>query len=434
MNFSPRSTYTSMSATNHLQDHPESQPPRSGSRAAQGIRRIFWIVAVFLLAGAGYLFSQRSGGTKSSGRGAAPPGGVPVSVDVVRRGNLPVYITSIGTVTPVYTVTVTSRVVGELVDVHYKEGQIVQKGDLLAVIDPRPYDAVYVQAQGQLARDQALLNNARIDLDRYKSALMQHAVPEQTYATQVATVAQDEGTVKLDQGNLDAAKVNVDYTKITSPITGRVGLRLVDPGNIVQANGTTGLLTIAQLQPITVIFPLAEDYISEVVHEVRAGHPLRVDALDREDQHQLAQGALLTLDNQIDTTTGTVRVRATFPNKNNELFPNEFVNARLLVKTLSGVSVVTTAAIQRNGDQAFVYLVDRNTNTAQLRNITVTETSGNSAAVTGINPGDTVVTDGFDRLENGAKVTVKGEVASSPVTSSPSQPPSAQQPAPAPKK
>jgi multidrug efflux system membrane fusion protein len=330
---------------------------------------------------------------------------------------MPVYIDSIGTVTPVYTVTVTSRVVGELMAIHYKEGQIVQKGDLLAEIDPRPYEAVYVQAQGQLARDQALLNNARIDLQRYSMALAQHAIPEQTYVTQQATIAQDEGTVKVDEGNLAAAKVNLDYTRISAPITGRVGLRLVDPGNIVAANGTAGILTIAQLQPITVIFPMAEDYISQVEHQVRAGRSLHVDALDREDQHELAQGTLLTLDNQVDTTTGTVRVRATFANTNRELFPNEFVNARLLVRTLTGVSLAPTAAIQRNGDQAFVYVVNRSTNTVQLRNIAVTDTSGNSAAVTGVNPGETVVTDGFDRLEDGAKVEIRPEPASAPVPS-----------------
>ncbi len=385
-----------------------------------------------MLAGAGYLFSQRSGTPKSGGKNAPPPGGVPVSVDMVRRGNMPVYISSIGTVTPVYTVTVTSRVVGELVEVHYKEGQIVQKGDLLAVIDPRPYDAAYVQAQGQLARDQALLNNARIDLQRYTTAMATHAIPEQTYATQQAAVAQDEGTVKLDQGNLDAAKVNVDYTRITAPISGRVGLRLVDPGNIVAANGTTGLLSIAQLQPITVIFPMAEDYISEVEHEVRLGHSLRVDALDREDQHELAQGTLLTLDNSIDTTTGTVRVRATFANTNYELFPNEFVNARLLVKTLQGVSIAPGAAIQRNGDQAFVYVVDPKTSTVQLRNVTVTQTSGNSAAVTGVNPGETVVTDGFDRLDNGVRVSLKQETEPAATPPAPNQSPAAAPVKPAP--
>lgn len=398
-----------MSTNSTPQDRSGAEPPR---RSYPILRRTIWITGVLMLAGAGYLFSQRSTTTTTKsggGKNAPPPGGIPVSVDLVRRGNMPVYITSIGTVTPVYTVTVTSRVVGELMDIYYKEGQIVQKGQMLATIDPRPYEASYVQAQGQLARDEASLNNARVDLQRYATAVAQHAIPEQTYVTQQATVAQNEGTVKLDQGNLDAAKVNLDYTKITAPIAGRVGLRAVDPGNIVQANGTTGLLTIAQLQPITVIFPMAEDYISEVERQARAGRSLQVAALDREDQHELARGALLTLDNSIDTTTGTVRVRATFPNTNNELFPNEFVNARLLVRTLSGVSLVPTAAVQRNGDQAFVYVVDRPTSTVHLRNITVTGTNGDSAAATGVNPGETVVTDGFDRLEDGAKVNVRQE-------------------------
>jgi membrane fusion protein, multidrug efflux system len=366
-------------------------------------------------AGAGFLFSQRSGPTKS-GRGTPAPGGVPVSVDFVKRGNMPVYLSAIGTVTPVYTVTVTSRVAGQLMDVYYKEGQIVRKGDLLALIDPRPYQAAVVQGKGQLARDQALLANARIDLDRYALALQKKAIPEQEYATQQATVSQDQGTVELDQGNLEAAQINLDYTQITSPIDGRVGLRLVDPGNIVAANGTTGLLTIAQLQPITVIFVIAEDYISDIVHAMHAGQTLRVDALDREDQHEIAQGTLLTLDNQIDTTTGTVRVRANFPNKNNELFPNEFVNARLFLKTLRGVSIVPTAAIQRNGDQAFVYVVNRAASTVQLQNINVTATSGNLAAATGLKPGDTLVTDGFDQLDNGVKVSIKAATTPSSST------------------
>jgi multidrug efflux system membrane fusion protein len=330
---------------------------------------------------------------------------------------MPVYVSGIGTVTPVYTVTVTTRVLGQLMNVYYTEGQIVQKGDLLAEIDARPYQAIYTQAQGQLARDQALLNNARIDLQRYSAAVAQHAIPEQTFVTQQATVAQAEGTVKLDEGNLDAAKVNLDYTRIIAPIAGRVGLRAVDPGNIVQA-GTTTLLVITQLQPITVIFTMAEDSISDVQHEVRLGHSLRVDALDREDQHQLAQGTLLTLDNQIDVTTGTVRVRATFPNEKNELFPNEFVNARLLVRTLHAVTIVPTAAIQRNGDQAFVYVVNHASSTVQLRDLKITQTTGDAAAVTGVNPGDTVVVDGFDRLENGAKVSVHPSVATSPTRSS----------------
>lgn len=382
------------------------------------LRRIFWILAAAgaVLAGGGYLFWQYFSAPKSSSRGAAeragvvpPAAGVPVSVEVVRKGNMPVYISAIGTVTPVYTVTVTTRIAGQLLEVHYKEGQIVKKGDLLAVIDPRPYQAALLQAQGQLARDQALLNNSRIDLQRYQAALAQHAVPEQQYATQQATVAQNEGTVQVDVGNIEAAKVNLDYTRITAPIAGRVGLRGVDPGNNIQAFATPALLTITQLQPITVIFTMAEDYISEVQHQVRAGKTLRVDARDREDQHVLAQGTLLTLDNQVDTTTGTVRVRATFPNKRNELFPNEFVNAQLLVRTLRGVSIVPTAAIQRNNEQAFVYVVNRMTNTVQSRNITITNTSGTAAAVNDIKPGETLITEGFDRLADGVKVSIRRE-------------------------
>jgi len=300
--------------------------------------------------------------------------------------------------------------VGELKEVHYREGQMVHKGDLLAVIDPGPYQAVLTQAQGQLARDQALLKNAYIDLDRYKTIYQQRAIPEQQLATQQTTVEQDEGTVKLDQGNLQAATVDVEYSRITSPIDGRVGLRLVDPGNIVQANGTTGLLTITQLQPITVIFTIAEDYLSEVVPQMRAGRKLHVDALDRANQMEVDQGTVLTVDNQIDTTTGTVKVRAIFSNKDYKLFPNEFVNARLLVKTLNNVNLIPTAAIQRNNDVAFVYVVKPD-KTVQSRNINITATDGNTAAATGVAAGETMVIDGFDKLQDGVKVSIRKPVA-----------------------
>jgi len=293
-----------------------------------------------------------------------------------------------------------------LMEVDYKEGQIVHKGDLLAVIDPRPYTAAVVQAQGQLVRDQALLENARLDLKRYAEAMSQNAIPEQTYATQQATVHQDEGTVTLDQGNLDAAKVNVDYTRITSPIDGRVGLRQLDPGNIVTANGTQALAIIAQLQPITVIFTMAEDYISEVTQQLRAGRTLTVQALDRDNSTVLGEGTVLTVDNQIDATTGTVKVRASFANKDYKLFPNQFVNAKLLVKTLSGVNIIPTAAIQRNNDVSFVYTVDEQ-NKVHSHNIQVATTNGLSAAVTGVNVGDTLVTDGFDKLIENATVRIR---------------------------
>ena len=408
--------------TRHIQHMHEPETQEQIPSAKEPVpfrprrRWAVWAAFVCMLLGAGYLLSQRSSAPSSGGKKGKNAGGgaIPVSVATVQQGNIGVYVNALGTVTPVYTATITSRVAGELMEVHYREGQMVHKGDLLAVIDPRPYQATYTQAQGQLQRDQALLSNARIDLTRYQTAFEQHAVPEQQVATQQATVSQDEGIIKLDQGNLEAAKVNLDYAQITAPISGRVGLRAVDPGNIIQANGTQALLTITQLQPITVIFTMAEDYISEVAKQMRAGQKMPVDALDRDNQTELAHGTLLTLDNQIDTTTGTVRVRATFPNRDNALFPNEFVNAKLLVRTLNGVNLIPTAAIQRNNDIAFVYVVDTTKRTVQSRNINVATTDGNTAAVTGVKPGETLVMDGFDKLQDGTKVVIRKPAGSAP--------------------
>jgi membrane fusion protein, multidrug efflux system len=396
--------------------HRQTKPKRSWT---------IWIAAILILAGGGYwLFQQSSSQAtviaqtmpKGGGKGRRGGGGgpIPVAAEAVKKGNMGVYINALGTVTPVYTVSITSRVAGQLMEVHYKEGQIVHKGDLLATIDARPYEAAYMQAQGQLQRDQALLANAKIDLERYKAAYEQHAIPQQTMATQESLINQDEGIVKLDQGNVEAAKVNVDYARITSPITGRVGLRPVDPGNIVAANGTTALLTITQLQPITVIFTMAEDYIHDVATQLRAGHTLRVDALDRDNSTHLAQGALLTLDNQIDTTTGTVKVKANFANNDFRLFPNEFVNAKLLVKTLVGVSLIPIAAIQRNNDVAFVYVIDESNNTVKSRNVTIAATDGAAAAVTGVTTGEMLVTDGFDKLQDGVKITIRAPRSTRP--------------------
>jgi multidrug efflux system membrane fusion protein len=334
-----------------------------------------------------------------------PPGqqAIPVGSAAVTRGNLDVYLDALGTVTPVYTVTIVSRVAGQITEVHFKEGQIVKKNDLLAVIDPRPYTAVLLQGQGQLARDEAALKNARIDLVRYQNSYKEHAIPQQELATQQAAVEQDEGTVKVDQGNLAAAQINVDYTRILSPIDGRVGLRNIDAGNIVTANGTSGLCVITQLQPITVIFTIAEDSIDDVFAQMNTGRPMQVIALDRSKGRTIATGTLLTVDNQVNTTSGTVRARATFPNTHNELFPNQFINARLLVKTLSQVNLVPQAAIQRNNEVAFVY-VEQPDNTVQSRNVEILATEGETSAVTGVSPGDQLVTDGFDKLQNGSKI------------------------------
>jgi len=336
---------------------------------------------------------------------SAPPP-IPVSVATVKLGSINIYLDNIGTVTPVYTVIVASRVAGALTEVRFKEGQLVKKNELLAVIDPRPYQAAVLQGQGQLARDQALLKNARLDLVRYQNSFKEHAVPEQQVATQQALVEQDMGVLKLDEGNLAAAQVNLDYTRIVSPIDGRVGLRTVDPGNIVPADGTTGLVTVTQLQPITVIFTIAEDDLSQVTEQMAAGRGLSVEALDRTKQRKLAVGTLLTIDNEINTTTGTVRARATFANAHNELFPNQFVNTRLLVKTLTQVNLVPEAAIQRNNDIAFVYVVRPNS-TVQSRNVKILATEAEVSAVTGVTPNEQLVTDGFDKLQSGLQIVIR---------------------------
>jgi multidrug efflux system membrane fusion protein len=379
--------------------------------------RLVATILVVIALGAGYLVIRRGAGETVAG--ARPAAAVPVSTAAARLGNLDIYIDGLGTVTPVSTIAVTSRVVGELTQVAFQEGQIVKKGDLLAVIDPRPYEAALMQARGQLARDQAMLSNARLDLARYDDAYKQHAIPEQERATQQAVVDGDTGTVQLDQGNVEAAQVNLDYTRIVSPIDGRVGLRQVDPGNIVQANGTVPLATITQLQPITVIFTIAEDRLGEVLPESSQGHPLRVLALDRAQQKQLASGTLLTLDNQIDPATGTVKARAVFANQANELFPNQFVNARLLIKTLEQVDLIPSAAVQMNDAQRFVYIVKPD-GTVQSRPVKVTAVDGETAAVSGVQPGENVVTDGFDRLQPGMKVSVrKASAASAPPAGAP---------------
>ena len=338
------------------------------------------IILVLVLLAAGFFLWHAIAKPKPK---AAGPQGIPVSSAPVTVGDIDVYLDALGTVTPVYTVTVVSRVAGQITEVHFKEGQLVKKNDLLAVIDPRPYTAVMVEGEGQLARDEASLKNARIDLVRYQESYKEHAIPQQQLATQEALVEQDAGSVKLDRGTLDAARVNVDYTRILSPIDGRVGLRNIDPGNVVTANGTTGLCVVTQLQPITVIFTIAEDSIDEVFAQMNAGHPLAVTAMDRSKERTLATGS--------------------FANEHNELFPSQFVNARLLLKTLSQVNLVPQAAVQRNNDVAFVYVIQPD-DTVQLRDIKILATEGEKSAVTGVNAGDQLVTDGFDKLQNGAKI------------------------------
>jgi membrane fusion protein, multidrug efflux system len=371
-----------------------------------------WIACAFVILAAWFLFAHRT--TKSTVRASVPQRSVPVLAATAHKGDIGVYIDAIGTVTPVYTVSVTSRVQGQIMSVNYREGQMVHKGDSLVEIDPRPYEAALIQAQGQLAHDQALLNEARIDLDRYKAALDRNAIAKQQYDDQVQIVAQDEGTVKNDEGVLENAKVNLIYCHITSPIDGRVGLRLVDPGNIVQANSTTALVVITQLQPITVIFSVAEDYLPQIQQQLFAGHHMTVDALDREQRKKIANGFLLTVDNQVDTTTGTVKLKAQFPNTDNALFPSQFVNSHLLVETQHGATLIPTAAIQRNAQGAYVYVLTPE-QTAAIRTVTVGTTDGDTTAVQGIEPGEVVAVNGFDKLQDGIKVSVrKGQGAANP--------------------
>jgi multidrug efflux system membrane fusion protein len=315
-----------------------------------------------------------------------------------------VYLDAIGTVTPTYTDSITSQVTGMVTQVHYQEGQLVRKGQALVDIDPRPFEAQLLQAQGALERDTHVLEQAKMDLQRYRDAWARNGIPKQTLDDQEKIVLQDEGTVKNDQGTVQYEQVQVAWCHITAPIAGRVGLRLVDPGNVIQASGTTTLVVITEVQPITVIFTIAEDNLPQVQAQTRKGKKLEVDALDRAQLTKIATGKLLTLDNQIDTTTGTVKLRALFDNKDDALFPNQFVNTRLLVNTWQGVTLIPTSAIQHNGQTALVYLIQNGV--AQIRNIKPGVANAGQTAVEGINPGDVVADSSFEKLQNNSKITV----------------------------
>jgi multidrug efflux system membrane fusion protein len=326
-------------------------------------RRHRWIWAIILLL-FGLLFfwvyKQHSASTTASAGGnrrGAMAGPVPVTLATATKGSIGVYLNAIGTVTPVYTDTITSQVTGVITAVHFREGQAVHKGDPLIDIDSRQYEAQLEQAQGTLDRDQNLLAEAQMDQKRYQDAWAKNAIPRQTLEDQEKVVLQDQGTVKNDEGTVQYDQVQVAYCHITSPINGRVGLRLVDPGNLVTANSSTALLVVTQIQPVTVIFTLAEDSLQQVLQQMRGGQPLEVDAYDRTNTKLIEKGKLITVDNQIDTVTGTVKLRAQFDNPNSVLFPNEFVNTRLLVKTLDNQTLVPSSAIQHNGSTDFVYLI-----------------------------------------------------------------------------
>jgi membrane fusion protein, multidrug efflux system len=374
----------------------------------QRLMRIGVWFLLLLIFGAGFfLVLRHHDGTKkstTSSRHGAAGGTATVTPVTAQKGNIGVYLDAIGTVTPVYTSSITSQVNGIVTEVHYKEGQMVHKGDPLIEIDSRPYRATLLQAQGILERDEGVLAQARMDLDRYRAAWARNAIPKQTLDDQEKLVSQDEGTVKNDQGTVQYDQIQVDYCHIVAPITGRVGLRLVDPGNVVQATGGTTLAVITQMQPITVIFTIPEDSLELVQPRLRGRTNLAVDAFDRSAQKQIASGTLLTLDNQIDTTTGTVKARASFVNKDASLYPNEFVNTRLLVNTLHNATLIPSSAIQHNGQASYVYVLQNNT--AHMRSIKQGVTDGGTTEVEGINPGDVLANSSFDKFQDNSKIVL----------------------------
>jgi len=411
---------TNTTTTTAVPSPPSLPEPRYSDRHEEnkGRKWIWVLIAAIVLAG-GYIYyrhRQAANDAAAKAKAAQQPRAVPIVTATAKKGDIGVYVEALGAVTPVYTVNVTSRVQGQVMNVYYKEGQMVRKGQSLLEVDPRPFQAALTQVEGQLEHDQAVLSEARIDLDRYQQAFNRNAIAKQQLDDQTQIVKQDEGTVKNDQGLVANAQVNLVYTHITSPIDGRVGLRLVDPGNMVQANGTTPLVVVTQLAPITVIFSVAEDYLAEIQQQTRNGNKLTVDAYDRTQQTKIAEGKLLTIDNQIDTTTGTVKLRAEFPNKDGALFPNQFINARLLVKTQNNVTLIPSAGIQRNAQGAYVYLIQNQK--AAIRTVKVGTTDGNTTAVEGINPDDVIAVNGFDKLQDGIPVRIQKPSANGTANSS----------------
>ncbi len=431
---------------------PDHQLPAPPKTQRKGLRVVVWILLLLIFAVAFLLVlrhhddDKKAAATPRRGPGAGP---ATITTATAQKGDIGVYIDAIGTVTPVYTSSITSQVNGVITAVHYREGQIVRKGDPLIDIDDRQYRATLLQAQGLLDRDQGILAQAKMDLERYREAWKRNAIAQQQLDDQEKVVAQDEGTVKNDAGTVAYDQIQVDFCHIVSPITGRVGLRLVDPGNIVQSSGGTTLAVITQVQPITVIFTIPEDSLGQVEPRLRSRAKLVVDAFDRTDMKKLASGTLLSLDNQIDTTTGTLKARAQYTNKDLSLYPNQFVNARLLVNTLHDVTLIPSSVIQHNGQAAYVYVIQQGQAEpaggeqggqaggqsgaqtggkakaragegpgssqagggaterpsgpqmlARQRAITVGVTDGNTSQVTGINPGDVLANSSFDKLQD----------------------------------
>jgi membrane fusion protein, multidrug efflux system len=403
----------------HLKSIDLPEPGARDSSAAPPAKSRWWLWVVILAVvaiGIWYYRGARStseaDGKAATGTGAAPKGKggagfggmtVPVVVASAQKGDLPVYLIGLGSVNAYNTVTVRSRVDGQIVKVNFTEGQFVHAGDALIEIDPRPYQVMLEQAEGQLAKDQAQLHDVQVDFERYTLLYNEGVIPKQQVDTQQAQVGQFQGAIKADQATIDNAKLQLVYAHITAPISGRVGLRLVDMGNIVHASDTTGLLVITQLQPISVIFTLPQDQLQQVLVKLRGGGQLPVEAYDRDDLTKIADGKLATIDNQIDPTTGTYKLKSTFSNENNVLFPNQFVNVHMLVDTKRNVVIIPAAAIQRGPQGTYVYVASGDT--VNIRVVTIAQTTGNNIGISsGLNPGDVVVIDGQDKLQDGSKV------------------------------
>src|SRR5713101_1050040 len=410
---------------------PKRRDEESASRpAAEPKHRVWlWLLIAVVIAALGFWYFRSSkasteaqgpsaagGSGKGLGRQGAGAGGfaVPVVVATSQRGDLPVYFNGLGTVTAFNTVTVHSRVDGQITKINFQEGQYVHQGDALVEIDARPYQVQLEQAEGQLAKDQAQLRDVQVNYERYQLLYKEGVIPKQQVDTQGAQVGQFEGSIKGDQGAIDGAKLQIVYSHVTAPISGRVGLRLVDVGNIVHATDSTGLLVITQLQPIAVIFALPQDQLPQVTAKLRGGVQLTVDAYDRDDTNKIESGKLLTIDNQIDTTTGTYKLKAVFNNDRNLLFPNQFVNVHLLADVKKNLTIVPAAAIQRGPQGTYVYVV-QNGNTAKIQTVTIAQTTANTVGLSaGLNAGDVVVVDGQDKLQDGSQVNPTTAPAAAP--------------------
>jgi multidrug efflux system membrane fusion protein len=385
-------------------------------------RRAAWIaLAILLVAGAGWWLYHRATAQTNAGRGqAAVP--FPVVATAAAKGEINIIYNALGTVTPMASVTVKTQINGKLMQVAFQEGQMIGKGDLLAIIDPRPYELALTQAQGQLLKDQALLKQAQNDLGRYQTLLKQDSIAQQTVADQAQLVRQYEGAIKSDQGVVDNAKLNIEYCHIVAPLSGRVGLRQVDAGNYVTAGDTNGIVVITEVQPITTLFSLPEDDLPSIMKQLSTGSTLPVTAFDRGNTKQIAAGNLVAVDSQIDTTTGTVKMRAQFDNKDGALFPNQFVNVRVLADVLKDATVIPTSAIQRGAPGTFVYVVKPD-QTVAVQAVTIGPSEGEKVSIqSGISVGDQVVTDGADKLRDKSKVVLRDPNAPpAPVTQTPNQ-------------